>query len=1101
MVIPLPDIFATGLSNGLAAAAALICFVGGIALLGTILSNDDLRLAASKVILTGLALSVPVAIVITIYQLITQSATAPLLDQVTITIFINNGARLLAVVVALVGLFLIVRGSSYLVAPIANVIYRVARRQYLRGIIRQYKTGPVAIVWPRQLVDLKDVYSPNLFITGLPGIGKSTLLGQIAVSLATRAIKKASDVIPVILDLNIVIETRRQLPHRQDRTLKPHKGGSLFVNRMLKQEAYAGRICFIIDATAPLSARSHIEIINKRLSDFLTDFHECDFVLAMPLGITEKLPFSIAVRFMHKVTLEPLSHQQIRLFLNTVHADLAEKIYADLLHSSMWLNFGSIPFVLAMLARFYASKQNLPSDLSALFRWIHYPIESSQIAVYEALLSRTAILTQVRRQAAVPIRELRLASQNVSSGLSFRRSLDQLKRAAVIKTSFDFGRRESFLRFNHPTMLAYFLALAWRDGVLTQFTDDDIADLDKDPVMYEAFLFFNNLESDPARLTNLLSLIVNRNDPFSLMLAAKGILAQPVEFRAPALYDQTADLLVRNIAFANDAQAQRFWSMLEHWASTDRLESYQRVVPAIEPVKRTQVLSRIGDYAVADLHLMLRNGNDSIGRMASKTLCDRDASQALNLFLDIYRSGPDTKRALALESIGELPPSLEVEDALHESLKIEASPLLRMIILESMAKSRIESTLTMLDVVSNPSEVDQVRACAARLLCRSGSPELENRRVVYDVVRTLRGQLLVDIRQPLQELLDHLRTRRPDVVEQCEVAVNPYIVGKPIADRNMFFGRDKFINELKGVIVAGNNVLLYGERRIGKTSILLRLARELSTETDLNLPLVVAYIDLQGVQESEFYPKVIEDIVKKMGVNEYTVLWPARPEQYSHRQFNRDLGTLIDYLKEKQGNNVRLVLLFDEVDVVTTYSPEMPSLLRRTFGSEYHHNLAVVMAGVNPITEWARPESPFYNLFSWYPVPPLEPESARALVTVPVGGACTYDFSAIDLILDYSGCKPYEIQNICQKVINHILQEGRRHIAADDVKQVYEYQYVLRGDVLHQVEANVFDVLNWTENNPTASVLEIQKRVDQTVANIQQIIRGKVIQLQQSSTR
>ena len=57
------------------------------------------------------------------------------------------------------------------------------------------------------------------------------------------------------------------------------------------------------------------------------------------------------------------------------------------------------------------------------------------------------------------------------------------------------------------------------------------------------------------------------------------------------------------------------------------------------------------------------------------------------------------------------------------------------------------------------------------------------------------------------------------------LSVNPYIAGNPVGDSHAFIGRDDVLREVRRVLrhPHSNAIVLFGQRRIGKTSVLQHL--------------------------------------------------------------------------------------------------------------------------------------------------------------------------------------------------------------------------------------------------------------------------------------
>lgn len=77
--------------------------------------------------------------------------------------------------------------------------------------------------------------------------------------------------------------------------------------------------------------------------------------------------------------------------------------------------------------------------------------------------------------------------------------------------------------------------------------------------------------------------------------------------------------------------------------------------------------------------------------------------------------------------------------------------------------------------------------------------------------------------------------------------INPYIAGNPIDGPEGFFGRDDVFRDVMAVLrnPRQNAIVLYGQRRIGKTSILLQLAKRLADDRQYS-PVYLDLMDRAG---------------------------------------------------------------------------------------------------------------------------------------------------------------------------------------------------------------------------------------------------------------
>ena len=91
------------------------------------------------------------------------------------------------------------------------------------------------------------------------------------------------------------------------------------------------------------------------------------------------------------------------------------------------------------------------------------------------------------------------------------------------------------------------------------------------------------------------------------------------------------------------------------------------------------------------------------------------------------------------------------------------------------------------------------------------------------------------------------RTRRRRAVRS---RFNPYIAGAPVLEDDMFFGRHKLLARIMNVL-HHNSLMITGERRIGKTTLLHHLRKALERDTGTDYQFFPVSTDLQGVPESE----------------------------------------------------------------------------------------------------------------------------------------------------------------------------------------------------------------------------------------------------------
>ena len=141
------------------------------------------------------------------------------------------------------------------------------------------------------------------------------------------------------------------------------------------------------------------------------------------------------------------------------------------------------------------------------------------------------------------------------------------------------------------------------------------------------------------------------------------------------------------------------------------------------------------------------------------------------------------------------------------------------------------------------------------------------------------------------------------------VEVNPYIVGNPVGGSTSFFGRKRILDKVLQILKrpADNTILLYGLRRIGKTSILQQLTSWLNTRGCF----YPVYFDLQDKAASTT-EEVIGDLAFTIATSFGESLSDFGIDPKKHFK-----ETWLPDLIKRRTQEGPLVLLFDEFDVLT----------------------------------------------------------------------------------------------------------------------------------------------------------------------------------------
>lgn len=140
--------------------------------------------------------------------------------------------------------------------------------------------------------------------------------------------------------------------------------------------------------------------------------------------------------------------------------------------------------------------------------------------------------------------------------------------------------------------------------------------------------------------------------------------------------------------------------------------------------------------------------------------------------------------------------------------------------------------------------------------------------------------------------------------------LNPYIAGNQVGNRNNFIGRRELLREVKTLLSDPEcrHILLYGQRRIGKTSLLYYLEKELKVDK-IFFPV---FFDLQPLSDkplADILRELADAIAQKLNLPDprRALIW--EPEETFQKTW---LPQVLSQLAE----GCSLVLLFDEFDVL-----------------------------------------------------------------------------------------------------------------------------------------------------------------------------------------
>lgn len=269
---------------------------------------------------------------------------------------------------------------------------------------------------------------------------------------------------------------------------------------------------------------------------------------------------------------------------------------------------------------------------------------------------------------------------------------------------------------------------------------------------------------------------------------------------------------------------------------------------------------------------------------------------------------------------------------------------------------------------------------------------------------------------------------------------NPYIPGRPVRQKEMFFGREDLFDYVQRNISSKfqNNILvLQGQRRCGKTSFLIQLR-----QNRLDVPFEFVYIDVQRYgpeDEIALLFGITKEITKKMAKRKINCKLPAREDFWKspYEKFNKFLEKLEFAVKDRG-----IVLMFDEFEVLEEIVKDSASAIFPYLRSIMIQRSLISFIFVGTFSRHKLETHAYwpllFNMSIFKRISVLKPEEAKNLIRDPVIDEVEYDEIAIDKILRLTGGNPFFIQMLCFYLINLINKKRRNYVVPKDVDEVFD---------------------------------------------------------------
>ncbi|NPV76680.1 MAG: AAA family ATPase [Anaerolineae bacterium] len=301
--------------------------------------------------------------------------------------------------------------------------------------------------------------------------------------------------------------------------------------------------------------------------------------------------------------------------------------------------------------------------------------------------------------------------------------------------------------------------------------------------------------------------------------------------------------------------------------------------------------------------------------------------------------------------------------------------------------------------------------------------------------------IVVQWEKTVKDFLENLA----ELVVQDKPLQNPYICGTPITpEQHIFVGRADIIARIERLLLepASPPLLIYGQRRMGKTSLLLNLGRILPSS------FIPMFVDCQGLSGVESYAFLLLGLARQMtrtALKQRNLNLPTPDEMMQaagdpFSSFQLWLDEIERILSER---NAKALIMFDEFEALDSIlrnramQPEpFFSLLRNL--TQHRQRFRVLFAGSHTLDEWAHWSAYLVNA-QVIKISYLERSEALQLIEKPVPQfPLTYHPCASQSILALTSAHPHLIQQICFELVEYKNEQppgSQMLVQEDDVEQ------------------------------------------------------------------
>ena len=393
--------------------------------------------------------------------------------------------------------------------------------------------------------------------------------------------------------------------------------------------------------------------------------------------------------------------------------------------------------------------------------------------------------------------------------------------------------------------------------------------------------------------------------------------------------------------------------------------------------------------------------------------------------------------------------------------------------------------------------------------------------------------------QHLDTLLDSIKNIRPelyntyqpyykfDSIQNIEISKtpldNPYIVGNPIHPSNtrVFLGRFDIANSIINEMKKGSqkpSILLYGRRRMGKTSALLNISNLINDPDLLHI-----YISSQSARfhtNVDFCFYLVKEVYEKLKSSSLNVDDFVDPSFFNRDRYVKNpVITLSEFFEKLQFllDSYRLYCLlsideYEELDIhINTNNNDHEQYISRELLLElrdtlqHKNRIMFLFAGIHYLRDLSNVNwsEIFINVKTLH-ISFLNYEDGYQLLTKPVPELQYQNNDFIHYILKLTGCQPYFLQAIASEMINILNFQSEKIVTNEIMSQAIDNVIVMYNthfDYIWDTECNTQNHKDLLQKIAINNSTVIEKDIEDYQDELRDLIRKEVLKIDEGEIK